>query len=141
MRVNQLSEKIKVTPDTIRYYTRIGLLNPKKDLENGYKNYSSDDEKRLLFILKAKDLGFSVSEIQDIVKMSETGTSPCCKVRQIVFRHMEETAAKIETLQRLHRHMKQATETWATLPDSIPDGDSVCDLIEMWDTLDKSHTV
>ena len=141
MRVNELSEKLSITPDTVRYYTRIGLLSPRKSLENGYKNYSPDDEKRLVFILKARNLGFSVAEVQEIIAVSETGASPCCKVREMVFKHMEETLVKIEELQRLHNHMKNATERWETMPDSMPDGDSVCDLIEMWDAVDLNHAV
>ena len=140
MRVNELAEKLNITPDTVRYYTRIGLLSPSKSLENGYKNYSPDDEKRLVFILKSRNLGFSISEVQEIISMSETGASPCCKVRVMVLKHLEDTSDKIKALQRLYGHMKSATERWETMPDSMPDGNSVCDLIEMWDTVDLDHT-
>lgn len=53
MRVNELAKKLAVTADTVRYYTRIGILEPAKSTENGYKHYSKDDESRLRFVLKA----------------------------------------------------------------------------------------
>jgi len=136
MRVNEIAKKVNVTADTVRYYTRIGLLSPRKSIENGYKSYSSEDEKHLLFILKSRKLGFAISEIQEIIGMSSTGKSPCCKVRDIVIKHLDETAEKILELQQLHDHMKRATDVWEKMPDSTPDGNSICDLIEMWDSVD-----
>jgi len=136
MRVNELAGKLNVTADAVRYYTRIGLLSPRKSIENGYKNYSSEDEKRLVFILKSRKLGFAISEIQEIIDMSRTGKSPCCKVRDMVIQHLDETAEKILELQQLHGHMKRATDAWVKMPDSTPDGNSICDLIEMWDSVD-----
>jgi len=136
MRVNDLAKKVKVTPDTVRYYTRIGLLTPTKSAVNGYKNYATDDEKRLVFILKARHLGFAVTEIEEIIRMSKTGKSPCCRVREIVYKHIDDTRNEIQELQSLLDHMQHAADTWTSMPDSMPDGDSVCDLIEMWDDID-----
>jgi len=140
MRVNELAKKVGVTPDTVRYYTRIGLLCPTKSLENGYKNYTSSDQKRLGFILKACHLGFAVSEIAEIINLSKTGTSPCCRAREIIHKHIDETAQKINELEQLRACMQKASAAWDTMPDSIPDGDSVCDLIEMWDEIDLRQT-
>ena len=140
MRVNQLAEKVGVTPDTVRYYTRIEMLSPTKSTDNGYKNYSTEDEKRLIFILKARHLGFSVSEIKEIISLSKTGKSPCCRVRKIVQMHLDETKQKIAELQLLSGHMQHAVDTWKSMPDSTPDGNSVCDLIEMWEDVDLYTT-
>lgn len=49
MTVNELARKLKVAPDTVRYYTRIGLLQPRKAAGNGYHHYSERDEERLRF--------------------------------------------------------------------------------------------
>jgi len=135
VRVNELAKKAGVTPDTVRYYTRIGLLCPTKSIDNGYKNYSQTERKRLGFILKARHLGFSVSEIEEIINLSKTGTSPCCRAREIIHKHIDETAEKIRELQQLQTCMQEASATWETMSDSTPDGDSICDLIEMWDEI------
>ena len=63
MRVNQLDREIGVNGDTVRFYTRIGFLNPVKDPVNGYKEYSPKDRRFLRFILSARQLGFSVNDI------------------------------------------------------------------------------
>ena len=132
MRVNELAENIHVTADTVRYYTRIGLLSPQKSIDNGYKHYTSEDQKRLQFILKARKLGMSVSEIQEIISLAKKGSSPCCRVREIVSRHISETKAKIDELNQQLTHMQNAADIWEQRPDGMPDGDLVCELIEKW---------
>lgn len=136
MRVNELAKRAGVTPDTVRYYTRIGLLTPSKENENGYKNYNSDDEKRLHFIIKARHLDFSIVEIQEIIRMSTNGTSPCCRVREIVKARLCEARKAIEELQQLYQRMKRAADTWDEMPNGEPTGDSVCSLIEMWEEIE-----
>ena len=138
MRVNELANKLDVTADTVRYYTRIGILQPIKSIENGYKHYSKDDESRLRFVLKAKNLGFSVSEIQDIMTISEKGDSPCCEVRELVKKHIEQTNHKIAELEALKGNMTKAVDAWETIEDKEPDEQNICELIEMWDEIDLS---
>ena len=136
MRVNELAKRAGVTPDTVRYYTRVGLLTPSKDSENGYKNYNAADEKRLHFIIKSRHLGFSIVEIQEIINMSSKGNSPCCRVREIVKKRLNEAQQTIKELQQLHQRMKRAADTWEAMPDGEPTGDSVCSLIEMWEEIE-----
>ena len=132
MRVNELAERVHATPDTVRYYTRIGLLTPEKSIDNGYKDYNSEDQKRLVFILKARSLGMSVSEIKEIIKLADKGNSPCCRVRAIVDKHINETKIKIDEMQHQLSYMQQAADTWEKRPDGQPDGHMVCELIEKW---------
>ena len=75
--VKELADICKVPPDTIRHYTRIGLLQPTRKSENGYYQYTVSDSKRLDFIKKAKSLGFSLKEIEHILTESQKGKSPC----------------------------------------------------------------
>jgi DNA-binding transcriptional MerR regulator len=132
MRVNELAESIHVTADTVRYYTRIGLLTPQKSIENGYKYYKPADQKRLLFIIKARSLGMSVSEVQEIIKLANKGSSTCYRVREIVDKHISETKAKIDELNNQLEYMQHAADIWTQRPDGMPDGDLVCELIEKW---------
>ncbi|WP_434952687.1 MerR family transcriptional regulator [Shewanella sp. HL-SH4] len=66
MKVNQLANELSITADTVRFYTRIGLLNPNKSPVNGYKIYNGEDKSRMQFILSARKLDFSVDEIKVI---------------------------------------------------------------------------
>jgi DNA-binding transcriptional MerR regulator len=142
MRVNELAKNVGITPDTVRFYTRIGLIKPVKNPENGYKQYGLNDRKRMVFIVKARQLGFTVSEIEEVINMSHKGNSPCGRVRSIVKLRLDETLRNIKALQKLTNRIQSAMETWDHLPDGEPNGDSVCHLIEMWDETDcipKSH--
>lgn len=127
---NILAKEAEVSVYTVRHYTRIGLLQPRKDSANGYKIYKSADVVRLKFISTAKNLGFTLSEITDILNKAEHGESPCPSVRKIIVRHIEENRRKIKALQKLQKKMENALADWENLADSLPDGNSVCRLIE-----------
>ena len=130
MTVSQLAKSLNVSPDTIRHYVRCGLLTPKRHSENGYKLFSADDEKRLRFILQAKDLGFSLGDIQTIIDQSQNGESPCPQVREIMDQRLKETEAKIKAMQQTYEKMQDAVARWQYQPDCNPTGQHICHLIE-----------
>ena len=129
-RVNELAKLCDVPPDTIRHYTRIGLLNPSRNPENGYRQYTINDSKRLDFIMKAKTLGFSLKEIEHILSESRKKQSPCPLVRDLIAKRISINRARLEHLMELQKRMEQAVKIWSKLPDGIPDGNSICYLIE-----------
>jgi DNA-binding transcriptional MerR regulator len=128
--VNTLAKQSDVPLDTIRYYTRIGLLRPSRNPQNGYKVYQSSDATRVRFIRAAKDLGFTLAEITQILDEAKHGNSPCPLVREIIVRHIEENRRKIKEMQKMQKKMQSALKDWENLQDSMPDGTSVCHLIE-----------
>ena len=125
-----LAKKADVPIYTVRHYTRIGLLHPYRNSQNGYKVYKSSDAMRLRFILAAKDLGFTLAEINHILDKAEHGSSPCPMVRDIVTHRIDENKKKIKELQRLLKKMESSLKEWEKMRDSMPNGDSVCHLIE-----------
>jgi len=133
MTVNQIAKKADVAPDTVRYYSRLGLLKPERNPENGYKLFRVKDVSRLRFIRQAQALGFTLKEITEILGDAEEGSSPCPKVRDIIARHIEENRRKIEELQALQNRMEAALVKWEGMPDGAPDGQHVCHLIESGD--------
>lgn len=139
MRVSELAKQLNITIDTVRYYTRIGLLKPMKDPCNGYKHYRKNDELRLRFILKAKALGLTIDEIQTIVTIADKGQSPCCMVKQLVRSHITETEQKISQLQRLKANMQRAVAVWESIELPQGEDESVCVLIEQWDAIETAH--
>ncbi|MFC3152067.1 MerR family transcriptional regulator [Litoribrevibacter euphylliae] len=130
MTVSELAKRAGVTADTVRHYVRTGLLIPQRDPNNGYKRFSESHLKRLLFIVEAKSLGFSLPDIQLIFGQAAQGESPCPQVREIMSHRMTEVAKKIEAMQATYRQMEEAMERWKTQPDCIPTGDHICHLIE-----------
>ena len=130
MTVNDIAQRADVAPDTVRYYTRVGLLKPKRHPENGYKLFGKNDVFRLRFIRQAQALGFTLKEIGEILGDADAGSSPCPKVRDIIVRHINENRRKIEELQNLQARMEAALDKWKDMPDGIPNGLHVCHLIE-----------
>lgn len=129
MLVKQLAKTMSVTPDTVRYYTRIKLLTPISSDSNGYHQYSVADQKRLRFILSARQLGFSVKDIQDIIHESEQGNCPCPLTRELIAQRLVETEVLFQETLRLRNRMKSALKQWDSAPDGAS-GDQVCSLIE-----------
>lgn len=125
-----LAEKADVPVFTVRHYTRIGLLNPERQKTNGYKVYRQSDITLLRFITNAKELGFSLKEIAGILKKADHGESPCPDVREVIVERIRETRQKIKHLQLLERKMIKAKSDWEKMQNGIPDGHSVCHLIE-----------
>lgn len=128
--VNTLAKQSDVPLDTIRYYTRIGLLKPSRNPQNGYKVYQPADEIRVRFIRAAKDLGFTLAEITQILDEAQHGYSPCPMVREIIVQHIEENRRRIKEMQKMQKKMEKALKDWENLQDSMPNGTSVCHLIE-----------
>ena len=130
MTAGVLAKHADVTLFTVRYYTKIGLLKPSIDLRNGYKIYKQSDKERLQFISAAKDLGFTLAEIEEILDRAAHNKTPCPMVRDIVEKRIEENKQKIRDLKRLQKRLETAAEVWKGMKNSTPDGNSVCRLIE-----------
>ncbi|MFT5657464.1 MAG: DNA-binding transcriptional MerR regulator [Gammaproteobacteria bacterium] len=131
--VNELAIQSKAPAHVVRYYTRIGLIKPVSQQENGYRLYASRDAKRLRFIRMAKQLGFTLNDIKSITLHAEQGESPCGEVREIIQSRIEENRVKIQEMLELKNRMEMALKQWASMPDGSPDGNLVCHLIESFE--------
>ena len=128
--VGRLSKIAKTSPDAIRHYVRIGLLTPSRDSVNGYKLFSDDDLKKTKFILRAKELGFTLRDIQTIFDHSNDGRSPCPVVRDMIQQRIDENRSRLAELNALQQRMDEALQQWKSMPDGEPDGEAICHLIE-----------
>lgn len=140
MIVSELAKRAGVTAETVRYYTRSGLLTPKKQSQNGYRYYSDSDLARLMFVRKARLLGFGLNEITEILQMSEHGHSPCPRVRKILEKRLQDTRKKLKELKSLQGSMERVAKKWEEMPDGMPNGDAVCNLIEALGYPDLTQT-
>ena len=130
MKVMELARSAGVTADAVRYYARVGLLSPKRNAANGYREFSAVEVKRVWFIKRAQSLGFSLAEIETIIRQARQRKSPCSMVRDIIQKHLERTGEELEQLILLRERMKKAARRWKRMPDRVPDGNEVCRLIE-----------
>lgn len=130
MKVKQLADEVGVTPDTVRHYTRVGILNPGRDRFNGYKQYGAQDRDRLRFAVRARALGFTLDDIVQIIHHADRGDSPCPTVRKLIEERFVEIQSRFQETQRLYKRMKNTMQAWQALPDQEPNGAMICALIE-----------
>jgi DNA-binding transcriptional MerR regulator len=130
MRVNELAKDLKVTADTVRFYTRAGFLKPTKNPVNGYKIYGAQDRRLMRFILSARQLGFSVDDISQILATAQRKRSPCPLVRQLIQQRLLENEKSFLDSHRLRQRMLDAISQWDRKPDQAPTGELICHLIE-----------
>ncbi|MGB0663019.1 MAG: MerR family DNA-binding protein [Pontibacterium sp.] len=143
MKVGELAKAADVSAETVRHYTRLGLINSHQDPINGYHFYNQQALKHLQFIRQAQTLGFSLNDIQNIIDQARHGDSPCPTVRDLLEQQVSKTKAKIAVLQAHLQKIEAALSTWQAMPDGVPNGDSICCLIEEWEDVNEqtqSHT-
>lgn len=130
MKISQLSRTVGVTRDTIRHYVDLGLLTPRRDPDNGYQIFDRAALSRLQFIRAARQLGFHLDDIRAIFADAEGDDSPCPRVRELLAQRIADTRRTITELTALCDRMEHTLAEWETMPDSTPNGHSVCKLIE-----------
>lgn len=130
MRVSDLARKAGTTTETVRHYTDIGLLQPARDPNNGYRRYENTDLRLLRFTLKARHLGFTLTDIQALADASRHGETPCGQVRMLIETRLEQVETQIAELQSLSQRMRTAMTEWQTSPDRRLDDGRVCGLID-----------
>ncbi|KKN45472.1 hypothetical protein LCGC14_0682860 [marine sediment metagenome] len=87
--------------ETIRYYETIGVMpDPPRD-PNGYRSYSEYHVRRLQFVMRARDLGFSLEEIRGLLTLVDNDTRSCVEVEEIALAHLKDVQNKIAHLVRI----------------------------------------
>ncbi len=105
--IGALAKRAKVNIDTIRYYERRGLIPATSRRESGYRQYGEDAVKRLHFIKHAKELGFSLNEILELLSLRIDPLTTCGDVRKKVEPKLDEIRGKIQNLQQMENVLKK----------------------------------
>jgi DNA-binding transcriptional MerR regulator len=92
---------------TIRYYEEIGLLPPGPRTEAGRRVYGDDAVRRLTFIRRCRDFGFSIEQVRELVGLVDEPDRPCLEVRDIAARHLNQVRERLAELQALEVSMTQ----------------------------------
>src|SRR5579859_6795902 len=101
--IGALSKRSGVNIETIRYYEKIGVM-PKTDrTAAGYRIYGSDHLKRLSFVRRGRELGFSLDELRELLRLVDGHAYTCAEVRAMTLEHLAEIRGKIADLRRLKR--------------------------------------
>ncbi len=101
--IGVLSEQTGVNIETIRYYEREGLLPHPPRTAGGHRSFSEDHLKRLTFIRRSRELGFSLAEIRVLLALVDGGSYTCGEVKALTLEHAESVRSKISDLRRIKR--------------------------------------
>lgn len=99
MGIGAIAKQAGVGVDTVRYYERAGLLDPKQRLNSGYRRYSDAEVARLRFIRRAQALGFSLKEIQELLALSTR--RDVARVKRTAESKLQVIEARIAEMQRI----------------------------------------
>ena len=101
-----LAQQSAVNSETIRYYERIELMpNPMRS-EGGHRLYNSNHLKRLIFIRRCRELGFSLEEIKNLLGLVDTGECSCDEVKLQTEAHLKDVQQKVRDLKKMENMLK-----------------------------------
>lgn len=109
MTIGQLARKAVVGVETIRYYQRRSLLERPARRPSGYRRYGDDSLRRLLFIRRAKSLGFTLKEVQELLSLRGDPDASCRDFRGRAEAKIACVEEKIRELRRIRRALRQLT--------------------------------
>ncbi|HEY1948205.1 MAG TPA: helix-turn-helix domain-containing protein [Bryobacteraceae bacterium] len=92
---------------TVRYYEQIGLLPVPSRTAGNYRTYSNEHMRRLRFIRRCRDLGFTLDQIRDLLRLSSQKDEECAEVDRITAQHLIEIEQKISGLKRLAKELRR----------------------------------
>lgn len=98
-----LSRKSGVNAETIRYYEKIGVMPEPSRSGAGHRIYDQSSLKRLSFIRRSRELGFTLQEIQDLLTMVDGDDFTCLEIRDKTSAHLSEVAQKIDDLRKIEQ--------------------------------------
>src|SRR5262245_16884762 len=101
--IGALSEATGVNIETIRYYERIGLLPSPPRSAGRRRQFGSEHVQALKFILRGRQMGFSLEDIRALMKLDRASNVVCAEARQITLRHLAQVREKVSMLKKLER--------------------------------------
>ena len=96
--------------ETIRYYETIRLMPEPRRAGNGYRIYGNDDVKRIAFILRLRDLGFTTAETRGLLDLVDEHDYTCKEVHEITVRHIEDVKDRIHDLRKIQRTLEEMAD-------------------------------
>ena len=104
--IGSLSKATGCKVETIRYYERIGILPAPPRTNGGHRSFGDEHLKRLSFVRRSRELGFSLDEVRQMLRLVDGGDVTCEQVREITLEHLHDVQNKIADLKQMERTLK-----------------------------------
>lgn len=111
VRTGELALLAAVNPQTLRYYERRGLLAEPSRSAGGYRAYPVEAMRRVRFIKRAQELGFTLGEVETLLHLSDGGPDGCDGVRSLAKEKISDLERRIEDLRRLRAGLDRLVAT------------------------------
>jgi MerR family mercuric resistance operon transcriptional regulator len=105
--IGRVAKGAGVGVETVRFYEREGLLPAPKRRPSGYRQYPADTVRRIRFVQAAKELGFTLRQIREMLSLRVTAGKTCVDVRKLAHEKLAEVDAKLNELQRMRAALAQ----------------------------------
>jgi DNA-binding transcriptional MerR regulator len=127
LKIGEVASCSGMSVKTIRYYEEIGLLTPTtRRSASGYRLFTPTVLNRLAFIRRAQALGLSLSEIQQLLQVYDSGQLPCGAVKQHLLLKVQEITEQIEALEILKSELLGILSGWQEQPPITARGQTIC---------------
>ena len=93
--------------ETIRYYETVGIMPDPPRTAKGYRSYDDAHVRRLKFVMRSRDLGFSLDEIRGLLGLVDDRSQTCAQVQTVAETHLADVQAKIADLTRIARVLSE----------------------------------
>ena len=111
MNIGEAASASGISAKMIRYYESVDLISAASRTETGYRVYTLDDVHTLRFIRRARDLGFSVEQIRELLALWRDRSRASSDVKRIALRHVESLEAKARSLHEMARTLQHLANT------------------------------
>ena len=129
MKISEASERSGLSVKTVRYYSDIGLVAAPGRSYAGYRHYNEASIKKLVFIRRAREFGFSIEECKELLELYSNKARSSSDVKKIASRRLEDIHKKQIELQCLHDELFHLTQ--ACKGDNTPDCPIISNLADV----------
>jgi DNA-binding transcriptional MerR regulator len=112
LRAGELARLATVSSDTLRHYERIGILPKAPRTASGYRMYPPDSLSRVNLVQRALQLGFTLSELSEILRARDRGEAPCGRVLALTEQKLSAIAHRIRELRETQSVMQSLVRDW-----------------------------
>ncbi len=99
--IGELAKRAGCRAETVRFYEREGLMPDPRRSEGGHRMYDAEHMKRLTFIRRARELGFTLNQVRSLLGLADSGDYTCADVKSLTLSHRADVRDKIADLKRL----------------------------------------